>query len=438
MKKKSQLYWLPRAIFVLSLTLFLPGQGLAAVETQVSQLAMGDGFACARTLDSRVLCWGNSQRVLANTPNLSGVTDLSAFAGHVCAVASGLPVCWGDNRNGQVDVPSDLTDVVSVTVGKGYSCAATETKVRCWGAPMSFGGIAQIDFKKISKISAEPDGRLNGGYRHLCVVDESKAKCFSTRYMNEIEVPANLGAISDLKTGPEFACGLSNQGWVCWGNTWANKHIFGLNDRRELADFDFKTYHSNSGQGCWVKDGAIGCTTWGNPPRGQIGVKMVVTGPMDDDSCAFSAEGVKCWGGIYERSLRFPIPSELQYEQKKINPGLLSTFLGCYSNGVSLNLGASTLAKYPDGSAVPAVLWGKVNAAPLASIDDSVKALPSGELVVFSNTDKLNLDGSPRSNRDDYLRIFRRSNGKFTIRGGPFAHPIVEDGTIVNCPSFAD
>ena len=73
---------------------------------------------------------------------------ITAGAHHSCALASGAPWCWGDNRFGQlgatgianslvpvaVPMPAGVTAFASISAGDYHTCAVTPAgKVHCWG-----------------------------------------------------------------------------------------------------------------------------------------------------------------------------------------------------------------------------------------------------------------------------------------------------------------
>lgn len=53
---------------------------------------------------------------------------------HSCVLkADQSVICWGDNGDGQTDVPSGLVGVVQVSVGAYHSCALqSDGVVACW------------------------------------------------------------------------------------------------------------------------------------------------------------------------------------------------------------------------------------------------------------------------------------------------------------------
>ena len=43
-------------------------------------------------------------------------------------------MCWGDNDDGESDVPADLGSVVGVAAGDQHTCAIEESgQLKCWG-----------------------------------------------------------------------------------------------------------------------------------------------------------------------------------------------------------------------------------------------------------------------------------------------------------------
>jgi alpha-tubulin suppressor-like RCC1 family protein len=137
--------------------------------TSATQVAVGNGFACAVKTDGTVWCWGydggsalgcggcGNQDEPIQVSGLSGITRvaLSTNGVHACALQNdGTVWCWGDNSEGETgngafggseDVPAQvpgLTDVEDIGIalgsrggsGHGHSCARkTNDEIWCWG-----------------------------------------------------------------------------------------------------------------------------------------------------------------------------------------------------------------------------------------------------------------------------------------------------------------
>jgi hypothetical protein len=132
-----------------------PAEGLVSPV----QIALGYGHACALEADGRLLCWGwNGQGQVGDGTTrdaarpvvvLDGVASVAAGFTHSCAVTMDRRLrCWGDDSRGAIgDGQSgpgltvtgpgrlvDVTDVVQVTAGDGFTCALTaDASVWCWG-----------------------------------------------------------------------------------------------------------------------------------------------------------------------------------------------------------------------------------------------------------------------------------------------------------------
>lgn len=135
------------------------GASYAVEVPQPEQVVTGSDFACARSTDQRIFCWGydsagtlgmgpddGDQHVRPRPiPNLRAV-DLVASESSVCALApDGKTYCWGANHSGQlglghtrtVNVPTHvpaLDGAVDVVLGTDALCARFASgETRCVG-----------------------------------------------------------------------------------------------------------------------------------------------------------------------------------------------------------------------------------------------------------------------------------------------------------------
>ncbi len=126
---------------------------------RVSQLAIGDGFACTITAITGLLrCWGDVPTL--SDPDagssIAGIRALAIGARHACIAVGqsegGLALlqCFGENDRGQLGFDSDGSRVVSVhaadneaiaiqnfrgiSAGTAHTCAWNAGQLWCWGA----------------------------------------------------------------------------------------------------------------------------------------------------------------------------------------------------------------------------------------------------------------------------------------------------------------
>jgi alpha-tubulin suppressor-like RCC1 family protein len=88
------------------------------------------------TEEGKVVCWGNNSEGECNVPcDVENVVDIQCGWCRVVALsADGRVFCWGDNLDGEFRVPEGLFDVIDISCGGWRAAAVTqEGKVVCWG-----------------------------------------------------------------------------------------------------------------------------------------------------------------------------------------------------------------------------------------------------------------------------------------------------------------
>ncbi|KAJ8541513.1 hypothetical protein K7X08_002329 [Anisodus acutangulus] len=152
--------------------------------SQFISISSGSTFTCG-VLESlyRVVCWGNSDIASRIQSGFGNETMVNIYAGgrHACGVnTNGFLICKGDNNNGQLNVPSNLSnEYIGLALGMNHSCGIrfVNHTVVCWGG--------------------------NGA--------------FSSNVTESI-------SFESVAAGSDFTCGLttSNFSVVCWGPGWTS------------------------------------------------------------------------------------------------------------------------------------------------------------------------------------------------------------------------
>jgi alpha-tubulin suppressor-like RCC1 family protein len=175
----------------------------AAALVGVTQVAAGDGYACALLVSRQARCWGRvggfsnpaPVTVSDGTNPLTGVSQIAVGSGSACAVTStGRVWCWGTNNYGQLGnnstTPSESAVPVTgingtnvkaaqVAVGSGWACARMTTgRVRCWGRNTSgqLGNGSTTNTKAPVEVTQNASTPLTGataittGTSHACAI----------------------------------------------------------------------------------------------------------------------------------------------------------------------------------------------------------------------------------------------------------------------------
>ena len=290
---------------------------VTGLNEEVTFLAAGDDYACV-VVDGKIYCWGENgdgqlgdgTTIDRSTPvavnNLTEEAEIVA-AGSInscAALDDGGISCWGDNRYGQLGVgkttrqrtPASVSSlpgtIGAISAGEQHTCAVTTAGApKCWGNN-SYGQLG--DGTTINRSLPVGVSELTGGVssvavgiHHTCALTTSGGvKCWGdnsygqlgnfTTYssLTPVDVYTLSSGVVALTAGEYHTCALTTAGAVkCWGyNAYGQ-----LGDNSYIAD---RT----------VPVQVDGLTS---------GVKAITSG--NNYSCALTqADGVKCWGKIYD------------------------------------------------------------------------------------------------------------------------------------------
>ncbi len=120
-----------------------------------------------------VIVWGNSNNGPTNVPSgLTNCVSIAAGKNHcLAALEDGRVVAWGDNQLGQLNIPPQATNVVLVSAGLGHSVALRkDLTVVAWGyndagqtnVPAGLSGVVSIASGDSFNLALLSDGRIVG------------------------------------------------------------------------------------------------------------------------------------------------------------------------------------------------------------------------------------------------------------------------------------
>lgn len=237
----------------------------------VVQISAGSYHTCAATFTGSVYCFGRNDQGQLGTnlnsgtsnPNpvptliggLTGVTTLSASAGHTCGrLGNGTVRCWGDNRYGQLGdgtiddrsspvAVNPLDNARSVATGTAFTCVEMwNARARCFGlndhgqlGSLANLGLGNPNVSPLEVTNLVDAGPISAGFDHTCTrTTTSGVKCWGSNAQGQMgsvtAVPGlnpnpapvqGMTGIVSMDTGFDHTCAVNDTGnlW-CWGSNF--------------------------------------------------------------------------------------------------------------------------------------------------------------------------------------------------------------------------
>lgn len=223
-----------------------------------------------------VIAWGDNDEGEADVPvGLDSVIAIAAGWYHSVAVTGdGKVVAWGSNARGLLDVPTGLPGVTAVAAGQYHSLALTVAgTVAAWGG----NGYGQCDVPTgLSQVSS-----IAAGCDHSLAVASGRVYAWGGDRYGQASPPANMPDVTAVAAGAGHSLALTQEGTVvAWGLNDFGETVapVGLGDVVAIA--------AGVNQSVAVKaDGTV--VAWGRPEAGLI--------PADlSDVVAISGIGTHC------------------------------------------------------------------------------------------------------------------------------------------------
>lgn len=261
---------------------------------------MNDDLWCA----SKFLA-GVESSTYKKIEGLSQVADVAIGFGHACALTKGNSVwCWGLNRTGQLgtgnkedlSVPTQVPGIDDATAiyarGDATAIQRTNGEIWIWGSRIIGveGDPDEFDSTVPQNRSSVKDFPLhtlsNAGLSHSCMMDANdEGWCWGngnfgqlgTGDTNASSFPVKikgLGPLLALSAGKSHSCALDKAGQVwCWGNNSGRALGIGEGDNQpepqKVALDNVTSILAGDHQTCAIKkDGSVWC--WGDLRVGRI------------------------------------------------------------------------------------------------------------------------------------------------------------------------
>ena len=340
-----------------------PGQPHAAAA------AAGGGHTCGLRSDRVVVCWGDDSDGQTDVPaGLGSARAVAAGADHSCAIrkTAGTVACWGDDSQGQTDVPAALGPASALATGLEHTCAvrAADGQLLCWGLDNAGQSDVPASLGPVTSVAA--------GAEHTCAIlaTDATVRCWGNDLFGQLEIPAGLGAARALTAGALHSCAIriADAAVLCWGaNASGQSAVPG--DLGAASAVTAGNQHT-----CAIRAADLTVRCWGDDTYGELdvpanlgAVRSLAAGGTD--SCAIDSHAtLRCWGDDARGQLgagpRFtnpatPPPLLVGYPYAYAYPASASPAIGSYTviagslpTGLSLDPGTGALTGTPTQAGV--------------------------------------------------------------------------------------
>lgn len=147
-------------------------------------------------------------------PALPGIVSIGAGDSHTLALTqAGKIIVWGDNPDGQTDVPEELTNVIAVSAGAYHSLALNRDGVAfAWGRNWEGEGAVPAGINgDIIAIAA-------GRFHNIVLHSNGTVSGWGSDWVGQASPPAGLTNVIAIAAGGAVSAALKNDGTVVtWG-----------------------------------------------------------------------------------------------------------------------------------------------------------------------------------------------------------------------------
>ncbi len=150
----------------------------------------------------------------------TGVTAISAGEFHSLALKNGRVIAWGDNEDGQTNVPpAAATGVTAISAGESHNLALKNGRVIAWGSNIDFlgnyAGQTDVPAKATNGVTA-----ISAGGRHSLALKNGRVIAWGYNEDGQTNVPtaARSGVVA-IAAGRYHSLALKNGRVIAWGDS---------------------------------------------------------------------------------------------------------------------------------------------------------------------------------------------------------------------------
>lgn len=256
----------------------------------VPQISAGATHSCSVEELSGVFCWGDNSNGQLDVPAMSNPVMVAAGDQFSCALANSTVYCWGENAAKVNDAPvGPLANASEIVAGDNHACVLYSGGVLCWGDD-SYGQIS-------NQPALSNPIHIAAGANHSCAQDGNAVICWgddSHGQVSNAPVSVSFNA-RNLTAGGDTSCiitGVSGGSVLCWGDGSAPANV----------NPDFVA--AGAGGVCVVEDQAVSCSGDVAQVRELTRADRISVG--GNHACAHHLQGVACWGDDGNGQVSYP------------------------------------------------------------------------------------------------------------------------------------
>lgn len=265
---------------------------LAASGDAYVDVTAGSNFSCGLRASGAIVCWGDNADGQLNVPaGTYKSVDASAFQNNVCAIRTDDTLaCWGASGEGMSSPPAGTFKDVSM--GLVTACGIrTDGTAACWGREwwMTIYTLDWIDNSNFVKVAS--------GFEYSCgLKTDGYLTCWGGGGVGQTNPPNHAGPFTAVSAGYSGSCALqATGGLVCWGNRFGTEGVAPAGSNWSSVAGGAVGYcatNSSGGIACGHSD--YPDLFVNNAPAGQY-VQVDMGG---SHACGILTDGsVRCWSG---------------------------------------------------------------------------------------------------------------------------------------------